>query len=52
MKGSDYINASFIDVSCWQREMSILHDHMCLPQGYGDKKHAYIAAQGEFTTES
>ena len=52
MEGSDYINASFIDVSCRQREKAISCDHVCLPQGHGDKKHAYIASQGGSTTES
>ena len=52
MEGSDYINASFIDVSCKQREKTMYHDHMSLLQGYGDKKHAYIAAQGKCTMES
>ena len=30
MEGSDYINASFIDVSCWQRVKSNLHHSACV----------------------
>ena len=48
MEGSDYINASFIDVRemyihIWYR---IAFNSGILLQGYDGQKNAYIAAQG------
>ena len=44
-EGSDYINASFIDVMSRYITQYLLLK-LALFQGYGGKRHAYIAAQG------
>ena len=49
MEGSDYINASFIDVSSYifsSKNHVLLRHAVFLTQGYPDKKKAYIASQG------
>ena len=44
VEGSDYINASFIDVSIFNHYNSWIHKI----QGYREKKRVYVAAQGNF----
>ena len=51
MEGSDYINASFIDVSIVQNVQNALTT-ISLPQGYPNKKKSYIASQGDLKMHS
>ena len=48
MDSCDYINASFIDVSINNTSCnhSIYNSFHYIIQGYGERKNAYIAAQG------
>ena len=45
MEGSDYINASFIDVSLC--DFITTQHFITMKQGYSERKSAYIAAQGK-----
>ena len=54
VEGSDYINASFIDVShaFSMYHAVVSHTTMPLLQGYHNRKQAYIASQGEILLDT